>query len=184
MVGDAPRARGYDGVAKTLHWLVFALVLAQFSVAIAMPDIGRGTVPGTLINLHMSIGVAILLLVAVRWLWRAGHDVPLATGDLPRWEQRVARATHVLLYALLVANPILGWANASARDWKISVFGTFSLPHLVAPRARIGMIAGDVHQFLAWTLLVLIGLHVAAALYHRFVRHDGVLQRMLPGRAK
>ncbi|HXU66595.1 MAG TPA: cytochrome b/b6 domain-containing protein, partial [Casimicrobiaceae bacterium] len=62
--------RGYGVVAKALHWLVFALVLAQFVVAIMMPDIGRGTVPGTLINLHMSIGVTILLVIVVRWLWR------------------------------------------------------------------------------------------------------------------
>ena len=174
-------ARGYDGVAKTLHWLVAALVLAQFVVAIAMPDIGRGTVPGTLIDLHMSIGVTILVVVAVRWLWRIRHYVPLATGDLPAWERPVARWTHALLYVLLVVNPILGWANGSARDWTITVFGAFALPHLVAPRARIGMLAGDLHQFLAWTLLVLIGLHVAAAIYHRFVHHDGVLERMLPG---
>ena len=70
--------------------------------------------------------------------------------------------------------------NASARDWTITVFGLFTLPHVVAPHARIGMLAGDVHTFLAWTLLVLIGLHVAAALFHFFVRRDDVLQRMLP----
>jgi cytochrome b561 len=178
-------ANGYGGVAKTLHWLVFALVFAQFVVAIAMPDIGRGTVPGTLINLHMSIGATILLVVVLRWLWRIGHPVPLATGDMPQWEQRVARVTHALLYALLAINPVLGWMNASARDWTITLYGSFTLPHLVAPRARIGVIAGDVHTFLAWTLLVLIGLHVAAALHHGFVRRDGVLQRMLlrPARA-
>jgi cytochrome b561 len=72
--------------------------------------------------------------------------------------------------------------NASARDWRITVFGLFALPHLVAPRSPIGRQAGDVHTFLAWALLVLIGLHVAAALYHALVRHDTVLQRMLPVR--
>lgn len=178
-VNRAP-AGGYDGVAKSLHWLVFALLLAQYIVAIAMPDIGRGTVPGTLIDLHMSIGIAILLVVVARWLWRVDHRVPLATVDMPTWEQTTARATHLLLYALLVVNPILGWANASARDWTITVFGVATLPHLVAPKSRAGMLAGDLHTFLAWTLLALVGLHVAASLYHYFVRHDGVLQRMLP----
>ena len=173
-------ANGYSGVAKTLHWFVFALVLAQYVVAIAMPGIGRGTVPGTLINLHMSIGVVILAVVVLRWLWRIGHPVPLATQDLPGWKQPVARIVHGLLYALLAVNPILGWMNASARDWTITVFGLFRLPHLVAPRSTLGREAGDLHTFLAWTLLALIGLHVAAALYHYFVRNDGVLQRMLP----
>jgi cytochrome b561 len=171
---------GYSGVAKTLHWLVFALVLAQYVVAILMPDIGRGTVPGTLINLHMSFGATILAAVIVRWLWRLTHPVPLATAELPAIEQRSARVLHALLYVLLVVGPFLGWINASARDWTITVFGLFTLPHLVAPHSRIGMQAGDLHTFLAWTFLVLIGLHVAAALYHYFIRRDGVLQRMLP----
>jgi len=171
---------GYGAVAKALHWLVFGPVLAQYVVAILMPDIGRGTVPGTLIDLHMSFGALIVVALIVRWLWRIGHPVPLATGDLPHWEQPVARILHALLYLLLAVNPILGWMNASARDWTITVFGLFTLPHVVAPHARIGMLAGDVHTFLAWTLLVLIGLHVAAALFHFFVRRDDVLQRMLP----
>lgn len=173
--------RGYGGVAKALHWLVFALVLAQYIVAITMPDIGRGTVPGTLINLHMSIGVTILLVIVVRWLWRVDHRVLPAIADMPGWEQRFARATHALLYLFLVIDPILGWANASARDWTITLFGITSLPHIVPPKFALGTRAGDVHTWLGWTLLVLIGLHVAAGLYHYFVRRDSVLQRMLPG---
>lgn len=176
----APAASGYGGVAKTLHWLVFALAFAQYVVAIAMPDIGRNTVPGALIDLHMSIGAAILAVIVVRWFWRIGYPVPLATSDLPGWEQPIARGMHVSLYALLAVNPVLGWLNASARDWTISLFGALTLPHLLAPHARMGTIAGDVHAFPAWTLLILIGVHVAAALYHYFVRRDSVLQRMLP----
>jgi cytochrome b561 len=185
-VSDTPRQAGtriagYDAVAKTLHWLVFALLHPQYVVALAMPGIGRGTVPGRLIDLHMSLGAAILAVVVLRWLWRLRHAVPLATGDMPEWERPVAGLTHGLLYVLLVVNPILGWMNASARDWTITVFGVLRLPHLVAARSPIGREAGDVHTFLAWTLAALVSLHVAAALYHHFGRHDRVLQRMLPG---
>lgn len=139
------QSTGYGRVAKCLHWLVFALVFAQYVVAITMPDVGRNTVPGTLINLHLSIGTTILAVIVVRWLWRIGHPVPLATADIQGWEQPVARGTHALLYTLLAINPILGWMNASARDWTISIFGALSLPHLVAPHALSGMIAGDIH---------------------------------------
>jgi len=171
---------GYGAVAKTLHWLVFALVAAQFVVAFTMPEIHRGTKPDTLINLHMSLGFMIIVVIGIRWIWRIGHPVPLVTADVPAWEVSLARMTHVLLYALLVVNPFLGWANASARDWDIVLFG-LSLPHLVAAQSRLGRLAGDLHVYLAWSLLALIGLHVAAALYHHFGRHDRVLQRMLPG---
>jgi cytochrome b561 len=181
----AVRSRaGYDAFARTLHWLVFALVTAQFVVALAMPDIGRGTVPGVLINLHLSLGITILAAITIRWAWRLGHPVPLATDDLPAWERIVARGLHVTLYALLAVNPLLGWANASARDWNVTVFGIVALPRLVARQDRYGRLAGDLHVYLAWTLLALIGLHVAAALYHHLVRRDQVLQRMLGDRPR
>ena len=173
-------ARAYGATAKSLHWLVFALVAAQFVVAFSMPNIGRDTVPATLINLHMSIGATILVVIVVRWMWRIGHPVPVAAGDLPAWERRVARTTHGLLYVLLAVDPLLGWANASARDWKITLFGVVPLPHIVAPQARAGQIAGDVHVIIAWVLLALIGMHVTGALYHYFIRRDRILQRMLP----
>ena len=171
---------GYGAVAKTLHWLVFALVAAQFVVAFTMPEIRRGTKPGTLINLHMSLGFTIIAVIAIRWTWRLRHPVPLVTVDVPAWEVSLARVTHVLLYMLLVAIPLLGWANASAHDWDIVMFGQ-SLPHLVAAQSPFGRFAGRIHIYLAWSLLGLAALHVAAALYHHFGLHDRVLQRMLPG---
>src|SRR6185312_9260846 len=86
--------QGYGPVAKSLHWLVLALLIAQYVFAFTMPDIGRNTVPGTLINLHMSFGLTILAVVVVRWLWRRGQPIPLATRDLPPWERPVARIVH------------------------------------------------------------------------------------------
>ena len=92
-----------------------------------------------------------------------------------------ARATHWLLYILLFVLPMLGWINASWRGMPIVMFGV-ELPQLVAKRAPGWGWTGDVHSLLAnYLLLGLVGLHVLAALYHYFVRRDGVLQRMLPG---
>ncbi|MDE2221068.1 MAG: cytochrome b/b6 domain-containing protein, partial [Gammaproteobacteria bacterium] len=63
------------------------------------------------------------------------------------------------------------------------LFGIFRLPGLVPEDARSGFKAGDMHaDLLSWALLALVGLHVAAGLYHQFVKRDGVLQRMLPRR--
>ena len=137
--------------------------------------------PGKLINLHFSFGVLIMAVVVIRALWRRTHPVALADESIWPWEQKLARAAHLLLYALLLVLPILGWAAASARDWAVRVFDLVTLPRLLPPEARIGFLAGDVHVVLSYVLLGLIGLHVAAGLYHYFVRHDGVLQRMLAG---
>ena len=174
-------AARYDPVAKSLHWLVFALVLVQFVIAWTMPAIRRGVVPGKLINLHFSVGVLIMAVVVIRALWRRVRPVAVAAESIWPWEQKLARAIHLLLYALLLVLPLLGWAAASARDWEVRVFDLVSLPRLLPPEARIGFIAGDVHVVLAYVLLGMIGLHVAAGLYHYFVRHDRVLQRMLAG---
>jgi cytochrome b561 len=174
-------AARYDPVAKSLHWVVFALVFIQFIIAWTMPAIRRGVVPGRLINLHLSFGVLIMTLVVIRALWRRAHPVAAPVENIAPWEQKLARATHLLLYALLLVLPILGWAAASARDWTVRVFDLVTLPHLVPPEAKIGFLAGDVHVVLSYVLLGLIGLHVAAGLYHYFVRHDRVLQRMLAG---
>ncbi|MGE5088936.1 MAG: cytochrome b [Candidatus Levyibacteriota bacterium] len=175
---------GYDAAAKWLHWLVFVLVLAQFVVSIAMPPMRRGTVPGPLINLHFSLGMLVFVVVALRWLRRLAHPVTLSMPESPAWERLSASATHALLYALLLVGPILGWAAASARDFPVTPFRLFSLPYLVPAGTRAGFAAGDVHSFLMWTLLALVGLHSAAALYHHYLRRDGVLRRMLPARGR
>lgn len=172
---------GYTGTAKGLHWTILALLVVQFIVAWTMPEIHRNTKPETLINLHISLGVVILALAVVRLAWRATHGEPVPEDGLPPWQVRSARLVHWLLYLLLFALPILGWINASWRGFPVIMFGV-QLPKLVATHAPGFGWTGDVHSLLAtYALLGLVGLHVAAALYHYFVRRDRVLQRMLPG---
>jgi cytochrome b561 len=173
---------GYTGTAKALHWTIVALLIVQFIAAWTMPDIKRHTKPDTLINLHISVGVLILFVAVLRLTWRAGHPEPPPEDGLPPWQVQSARAVHWLLYALLFVLPVLGWLNASWRGFPVIMFG-LELPKLLATRAPGGGWTGDVHALLAtYGLLTLVGLHVAAALYHYFIRRDGVLQRMLPGR--
>ena len=170
----------YGSTAKWLHWSIVILVLVQFGIAILMPDIGPHTVAGTLINLHFSFGVLILVLMAVRFGNRLLHPVPLDMPGSPAWERWAAHMTQLAFYLILLVGPFLGWASASAHKLPVDVFGIFTLPAIAAPRAPWALTAGDIHIYLMWTLAVLIGLHVAAALYHHYFRHDGVLRRMLP----
>ena len=184
-MGQSERTRqGYSTTAKSMHWLIALLLIAQFVVAILMPDIGPKTVPGTLINLHLSLGVLILVLMAARFIYRQLYPVALEMTDSPAWERWIARATHRAFYFILLIAPFLGWASASAHRFPIDVFGIVSLPAIAAPKASWALTAGDVHGYLMWMLLGLMALHAAAALYHYFFRHDGVLQRMLPAGRK
>jgi cytochrome b561 len=172
---------GYTGTAKALHWTIVALLIVQFVLSWTMPEIRRDTKPDTLINLHLSFGALILAVAVVRLAWRAMHAEPPPQDGVPPWQLQSARVVHWLLYTLLFVVPILGWVNASYRGFAVSLFGLFELPKLVATRAPGWRWTGDVHGLLAnYLMLALVGLHVAAGLYHYFIRRDGVLQRMLP----
>lgn len=172
----------YRPFAKCLHWLIVVLVVGQFVVAFLMPHIGRNTVPAPLINLHFSLGVLILVVMAIRFAYRQRYPVSLNVPGLHAWERRAARATHLAFYFILLLGPFLGWASASAHKLPVNVFGVLPLPDIAAPKARWALVAGDVHAYMMWVLLALMALHVAAALYHHFLRRDTVLRRMLPAR--
>ena len=175
------KIEGYTRTAISLHWLIVALLVGQFIFAWTMPHIGRNTPVTTLISLHFSFGVLILVVAVLRLFWRASHGDPAPANGLPPWQTASARVVHWLLYLLLFVLPMLGWLNASWRGMPIVMFG-LELPKLLATRAPGWAWTGDVHVFLStYVLLALVGLHVAAALYHYLIRRDGVLQRMLPG---
>jgi len=173
---------GYTPAAKLLHWLIAALMIAQFTVAWFMPHIGRDTKPDSIINLHFSLGVLIQAIVVVRLGWRWTHSEPPPLDGIPPWQIKSNRAIHTGLYLLLLIIPLLGWMNASWRGFDVTVFNLFTLPRLMATRAPGFAWTGDVHIILSWyVMLTFVGLHVAAALYHALVRRDRVLARMLPG---
>lgn len=179
-MADEIDIKGYDPIAKIFHWAIVVLLAAQFGVAWTMPEIHRGTQPETLINLHLSLGSLILLLMALRLVWRFFHPVPLETGTVPHWQVAAARATHWALYLLLLVMPVLGWANANSRGWDVTLFHLVPLPAIMAAHSPIGHTLGDVHTLLAYVALGLLGLHVAGALYHHFRLKDRTLARMLP----
>jgi len=175
------KATGYTGTAKGLHWLIVILLTIQFAVGWSMPHIGRNTPVTTLISVHFTLGVFILAVAILRLAWRATHPEPRPLDGVPPWQVTSARITHWLLYLLLFVVPLLGWMNASYRGMPIVMFG-LDLPKLLTARAPGWGWTGDVHSILAqYGMLTLVGLHVAAGVYHYFIRRDGVLQRMLPG---
>jgi cytochrome b561 len=168
----------YDRVARFLHWLVMVLIAVQFVIGWTMPGVDGNTRPLGLIAWHLAVGTTLILAMAVRIVWRFTHKPP--PHALPPVLSAVSRATHFLLYAFLIAVPLLGWANASSRGWAVGLFGVFHLPALTPTGSSFGNAMGDIHGDLAWVLFALIGMHVAAALFHRFVLKDRVLQRMMP----
>jgi cytochrome b561 len=174
------QAKSYDSVHKALHWIVFALLAAQFAVGFLMPHIRRDTPMEGLVAWHVSLGTAILFFLFVRVLWRLARPVPM-DETLPTWQRHLAALTHGMLYLLVLVMVVLGWSAAGFYDWTVRLFGAVTLPRLAPKGAEWAHEAGDIHNTLVWVLLGFIALHVVAALYHHLVLRDRVMQRMLPG---
>jgi cytochrome b561 len=173
-------AARYGLTARLFHWLIFLLLAAQYAVGSIMPHIGRKTLNEGWVAWHLYIGAAIFAVIVLRLLWRLSHPVaPYA--QLAGWELQLSRFTHAMLYILVLAMTLLGWAAANARGWEVKLLGVVPLPALAPNGSAWGHEAGDIHNILVYVLLGFIALHVAGALYHQFIKRDGVLRRMLPG---
>lgn len=179
-----PSTTIYNAPARALHWATALLLVLQYVLAWTMPDVHRDTKPVGLIAWHLGVGMVIVLIVVVRLLWRSAHAVPPESDTLPPALRALARYTHWFLYLLLIAVPLMGWANASSRDWSVTLLGFIPMPALSPAGSSIGHALGDWHRNFAWVLIALIGLHVAGALFHHFVLRDGTLERMLPSHRK
>jgi len=168
----------YGPTAKVFHWLIVALLLVQYSIGWLMPDIHRGDKPGTAMTFHVSVGLTVLVLIVLRFAWRLGHRVS-PESSLPTWQRLSSEAVLWLLYALVLATTFTGWLFASFRGWSMSYFFLAPMPMLASDDAAAGKAIDGLHQAMEWALLVVIGIHIAAALMHVFVYRDRIMQRML-----
>jgi cytochrome b561 len=168
----------YTSTAIVLHWLVAALVFGQFTLGWAMQEIAKQP-PGPrteAFNLHKSIGLALLLLMALRALWRARHRPP-ALPAMPRWQARLAALVHGLLYATLIALPLTGYLGSEFSGYAVKFFG-ITLPQWAGNDAAAKDLLGIAHLWLTWLLAVTVALHLAGVAKHTFVDRDGLLRRM------
>ena len=170
----------YGTVPKTLHWTVVCLLVLQFPLGWTMPRLAQGQAPGSLVRFHLSIGLTVLGVTLLRLFWRGTHPPPPYPHDLPAWQRRAAGAVHGLLYALLLAAPAAGWVWASAKGWRVALFGLVRLPRPPIAGPKLAAFAAAAHEYLTTALLALVALHVLAALYHAAVRRDDIVKRMLP----
>lgn len=170
----------YDGVAMSLHWLVALLIFAAFPLGVYMHDLPLSPAKLQYFSYHKWIGISILSLVVVRVVWRFTHTPPPLPASTPRWEVVVSHLTHLALYGLLLTIPLSGWLMSSAKGFQTVWFGVLPLPDLVGKDKALGELLTTVHQGLNLTLFLLVGMHIAAVIKHKFIDRDQILERMLP----
>ena len=167
----------YSTGAIVLHWLIALLLAGELALGFTMPRDASGF---ELYQLHKSIGIAILLLSLGRLGWRLTHPRPMASeGGIAGV---LAKSVHALFYAFMILMPLTGWAivSSASLDVPTMLFGVIPWPHLPISESMNGTFS-EAHELIAFGGIGLFVLHVAGALRHHFMMHDGLLGRMAPG---
>lgn len=168
----------YGSVAKFFHWLIFLLLLFMIIFGYFLSSIPKDYQPMAY-NIHKLTGITILTLMILRGMWALVNPKPtLPAGTLP-WQHSVERAVHFLLYLVVITMPLAGWIGsvAAGRPPHLGNF-EFNLP--IKQNKIISETALNVHGLIAILIIVLVSVHILAALYHHFIKQDNILRRMLP----
>ncbi len=175
----------YGAVAIGFHWLLALMIVGSLGVGLYMSDLPLSPWRLKLYNWHKWAGVTILMLSALRLLWRLSHRPPPlpqhVLSAMPAWQQHAHSATHFALYLLFFAVPLTGWAYSSAAGFPIVWFGVWPLPDWVSVNKELAdAVLKPLHAACAFTLAALVLLHVAATLKHQFLDQDGLFWRIWP----
>ncbi|HVI29602.1 cytochrome b [Hansschlegelia sp.] len=169
----------YDDFAIALHWLTAGLVILLFGLAQIWGLFDKPT-RHLLIVGHMSFGIMLTAVIVVRVVWRLmpGHQVPAAVSG---WVEIASKIVHYALYALLIAQAVLGFALRWSGDEAMSFFGLLIPPPFAKTSKPVHEAIEEAHELIGWAIVVIAAGHASAALFHHYVLRDDVLWRMLPG---
>ncbi|MDJ1654783.1 cytochrome b/b6 domain-containing protein [Raoultella sp. Ech2A] len=165
---------------RWLHWLMAAAIVAMLFIGVAMVST-VSSLHALLVSIHKPLGLMILLLVVVRLWLRFYTAVPPLPGSIPVWQRRLAHLSHWMLYAMMLLQPLVGWAMQSAAGYPVTVGGGFVLPPLAPVNNDWYALLRPLHSAVALLLFITVMLHLAAALFHALVRRDGVFESMSGG---
>jgi len=168
----------YPARSRLLHWSMAILIISMLLVGLSMVESLAVWQPVAL-DLHKSFGFLLLVMVIVRLINKYLTPRPRLPKKLPAYQVLAAKITHVALYAAMLLMPLSGWLMQSADGRTITVFNTFNLPHLIDANIKAYAFFREFHGYMAWLLIIMIVMHVLAALYHGLIRQDRVLTSML-----
>lgn len=170
----------YGSVTRFFHWLSFILITLLLIVGLSMQYIPSSPLKGFIYNLHKLTGLLLLTVVFFWSIWSATSVKPAFPEEMPWLQRFAARFVHFLLYVLLFAMPFSGWVMSTASGKPPHLF-SLSLPLWDIPFDKeLSHQFANIHEFLAWCIIVIASMHIIAALSHHFINRDFILRRMLP----
>jgi cytochrome b561 len=166
----------YTRLTRVLHWLTAALVFSALFVGFVM--VNSVSRYAGLVMLHKTLGVTILAVVSVRVVNRLTHRAPPLPSTVGALERKVVILSEVSLYALLLIQPLLGWAMVSAAGGPVVVFGSLRLPRIAPFDAQLFWLLRQAHSVIAYALMAAIAAHISAVLLHTLTLRDRLIERM------
>lgn len=169
----------FGSVSKTLHWLIFLLVLCMLIYGYSLEYVPEAY-QGTAYNIHKLTGLTILTLMLIRLVWKLCNKAPLLPVGTPGWQRIIDHVVQWLLYIVLISMPIAGWVGSVAMN-RPPHLGQMVINLPIEKNQSLAEQSFSLHNTIAILIIVLVSLHILAALYHYFIKKDNILQRMLPG---
>jgi cytochrome b561 len=168
----------FTALMRMLHWTMAAMVLTQLGIGVSM--VASLADYHVLVSIHRPLGVAILILVVVRFAVRRLSRLPAFPPTMSRLERRAAAAAEHTMYGLMFALPLVGWSMLSAARYPVMLFGSVHMPFILPHDAMMYAILRRTHTVLAYMLFLTILAHFSAILFHTLIVRDGMLIRMVP----
>ena len=174
----------YSATNQAPHWITAACMFAILPLAWVMTHAKEGTpYSAALFNWHKTLGVIVLVVTAIRIVWRFREPPPPYPPGVARFDQTLAHVVYWLFFAVLLWMPITGGLLTLFGAHPIRFFNLIATPQLVAPDRDLAALFGALHSAGQWAVYALIALHLAAVALHLIWSRDGVLGRMLPANA-
>ncbi len=174
----ASRPGAYSAASKWLHWVIAIVIFFTISIGIRLGFMPEGPEQDYYFDVHRSLGV--LVLAAIRVAARQTFGTPAPAASLTPFERIASTAAHHSLLALLFLQPIVGWLSMDAYRADVSVFGLFTLPHILPQSDAAYTALSWVHFTLGYLMVAVLVAHIGGAMMHGFIKRDGVLNHMLP----
>ncbi len=173
----------FTPLQRFLHWLMAICILAMLFIGVGMVSTVEPKYV-TLVSIHKPLGMLILILALIRLAVRLRLHAPPLPADLPEPLKLAAHLSHYVLYALMIAMPLIGWGMLSAAAYPVRLWDGVYLPSILPQSDTLHTALWNAHFYLAFLFYAVILMHVAAALFHAFIRRDGVFEAMGPARIR
>lgn len=172
------RPSHFSLLARLLHWAMALLILLMLFIGVGM--VASLDDYHWLLAIHRPLGALILVLAAVRLVNRLLSPPPPLPAAMPGWQRFAAHASHLVLYVLMFAQPLVGWGMLSAARYPIVIYGSVHLPFILPHDPMLHAVLRKAHTILAYLFFLTVLAHFGAILFHTLIVRDGLLKRMAP----